>query len=57
MSTVPLTIFRSNIIQALRVASSDEELRKELHRLINQEVNKEIPYIVRPVKTVEKTIH
>ena len=57
MSTTPLTIFRQNIIQALRDAPNDEDLKKELHKLISQELKKDQPYLVRPVKAVNKTIH
>lgn len=58
MNTVSLTLFRKNIIEALRNSSNDEELKKELHNLLSKEIEKQAkPYLVRPVKVVNKTLH
>jgi len=51
------TIFRLNILQALKDTSTDEDLKKELHQLLESEIKKDVPYLVRPIKQVNKTIH
>lgn len=57
MRPIQNSLFRDNIIHALDNTSSDEELKKELRKLIDKEINKEIPYIMRPIKQVNKTVH
>jgi len=52
-----LTIFRLNIIRALKNTSNDKDLCKELNSLIENEIKKDVPYLVRPIKQVNKTIH
>ena len=53
----PASIFRDNILTALDKTSTDEDLKKELARLLAEEVKKDMPYLVRPLKKVNKTIH
>jgi len=51
------TIFRLNILQALKDTHTDEDLRKKLSKLLEDEIRKDVPYLVRPIKQVNKTIH
>ncbi len=53
----PTSIFRDNIITALDRTNTDEDLKKELSRILSEEVKKDMPYLVRPLKKVNKTIH
>lgn len=57
MKPINNSLFRDNIIHALDNTSSDEELRKELHKLLSKEIDKDVPYLMRTVKKVNKTIH
>ena len=55
MNTTNLTLFRHNIIQALRETSSDDELRMKLHNLLQAELKKDTPFLLKP--TDKKVVH
>ena len=49
--------FRDLLFRALKSTDNDEDLKKEVHKLLSQEVEKQSAYLVRPLKKVNKTIH
>lgn len=57
MKTLGNMVFRENILRALKETTDDKELKEKLHKLLEAEVDKELPYLVRPVVLDKKVLH
>lgn len=50
------SLFRENIISALNNTFTDEELKKELHKLVCKEIDKEKPFLLKKTDK-KKNLH